>query len=65
MIKKCFSQTCLPAGRDAKNAKRIFMTENEIAKILVNIFLSAGSCGLESVYEAAICYELDKLRIKY
>ena len=41
------------------------MTENEIAKILVNIFLSAGSCGLESVYEAAICYELDKLGIKY
>jgi len=41
------------------------MTENEIAKILVNIFLKVhrtlGPGLLESVYEAAICYELDKL----
>jgi GxxExxY protein len=45
------------------------MTENEIAKILVNIFLkihrALGPGLLESVYEAAICYELDKLGIKY
>jgi len=45
------------------------MTENEIAKILVNIFLKVhrtlGPGLLESVYEAAICYELDKLGIKY
>ncbi len=41
------------------------MTENEIAKILVNIFLKVhrtlGPGLLESVYEAAICHELDKL----
>ena len=45
------------------------MTENEIAKILVNIFLKVhrtlGPGLLESVYEAAICHELDKLSIKY
>ena len=45
------------------------MTENEIAKILVNIFLKVhrtlGPGLLESVYEAVICYELDKLGIKY
>ncbi|MBI5218105.1 MAG: GxxExxY protein [Bacteroidia bacterium] len=45
------------------------MSENEIAKILVNIFLkihrTLGPGLLESVYEAAICYELDKLEIKY
>mgnify|MGYP002405547966 CR=1 FL=1 len=45
------------------------MTENEIAKILVNIFLKVhrtlGPGLLESVYEAAICYELDKLGIRY
>ncbi|MBN4061884.1 MAG: GxxExxY protein [Flavobacteriales bacterium] len=45
------------------------MTENEISKILVNIFLKVhrnlGPGLLESVYEAAICYELDKLGIKY
>lgn len=45
------------------------MTENEIAKILVDIFLKVhrilGPGLLESVYEVAICYELDKLGIKY
>ena len=45
------------------------MTENEIAKILVNIFLKVhktlGPGLLESVYEEAICYELDLLGIKY
>jgi GxxExxY protein len=45
------------------------MTENEISKILVNIFLkvhrSLGPGLLESIYEAAICYELDKLNISY
>ena len=45
------------------------MTENEIAKTLVNIFLrvhrTLGPGLLESVYEAAICYELDKLGIRY
>jgi len=45
------------------------MTENEIAKILVNIYLKVH-CALgpglfESVYETAICYELDKLGISY
>ncbi len=45
------------------------MTENEISKILVNIFLKVhralGPGLLESVYEAAICYELNKAEIKY
>lgn len=45
------------------------MTENEIAKTLVNIFLKVhktlGPGLLESVYETAICYELDKMRIEY
>lgn len=45
------------------------MTENEISKILVNIFLKVhrtlGPGLLESVYEAAICYELDKAKIIY
>jgi len=40
------------------------MTENDISGILVNIFFKVhstlGSGLLESVYEAAICYELDK-----
>jgi hypothetical protein len=39
------------------------MTENEIAKILVDIFLKVhralGPGLLESVYEEAICYELE------
>jgi len=45
------------------------MNENEIAKILVNIFYivhkTLGPGLLESVYEAAICYELDKRGLKY
>jgi len=45
------------------------MTENEIANKLVNIFIlvhtKLGPGLLESVYEAAICYELDKLEFKY
>ena len=45
------------------------MTENEIAKILVNIFFKVhqvlGPGLLESVYEAAICYELDQLKLPY
>jgi len=44
------------------------MTENEIAKILVDIFLkihrAMGPGLFESVYETAVCYELDKLGIK-
>jgi len=54
--------------KGAKYAKSI-MTENEISKILVNIFLKVhrtlGPGLLESVYEVAICYELDKAGIKY
>jgi GxxExxY protein len=45
------------------------MTENDISKILVDIFIKVhsnlGPGLLESVYEAAICYELDKLGIEY
>ena len=45
------------------------MTENEISQILIGIFIKVhsilGPGLLESVYEAAICYELDKMGIKY
>jgi GxxExxY protein len=45
------------------------MTENELAKIAVDIAFKIhtklGPGLLESVYEAAFCYELDKLRISY
>jgi GxxExxY protein len=45
------------------------MNENEISKLLVHIFLKVhqrlGPGLLESVYEAAICYEMDKLGLKY
>ena len=45
------------------------MTENEIAKILVNLFLKVhrvlGPGLLESVYEAAICYELAMVGLKF
>jgi GxxExxY protein len=45
------------------------MTENEIAKILVNIFVKVhkvlGPGMLESVYEAAICYELAMVGLKF
>lgn len=45
------------------------MTENEISKILVNLFLKVhqvlGPGLLESVYEAAICYELDQINLHY
>ena len=45
------------------------MTENEIAKILVNIFVKVhkvlGPGLLESVYEAAICYEIAMVGLKF
>jgi GxxExxY protein len=45
------------------------MTENDLAKVMVNIFLQVhrtlGPGLLESVYESAICHELDKIEIKY
>jgi GxxExxY protein len=45
------------------------MTENQIAKILVDIFLKVhrklGPGLLESVYEEVICYELRKLNLNY
>lgn len=45
------------------------MRENELAKIAVNIAFkihtTLGPGLLESVYEAAFAYELDKLSIKY
>jgi GxxExxY protein len=45
------------------------MTENELSKILVDIFLKVhrklGPGLLESVYEEVICYELKKLELKY
>lgn len=45
------------------------MTENELSKILVDIFLKVhrklGPGLLESVYEEVICYELKKLELKF
>ena len=45
------------------------MTENEISKILVDIFIKVhtnfGPGLLESVYETAICYELEKKGLRY
>ena len=45
------------------------MTENEISRILVNIFMKVhsklGPGLLESVYESAICYELFKANMDY
>jgi GxxExxY protein len=45
------------------------MTENEIAKILVNIFVKVhkvlGPGLLESVYEAAICYAIAMVGLKF
>lgn len=45
------------------------MTENEIAKIAIDIFYKIhrklGPGLLESVYESAFAYELDKLKIPY
>jgi GxxExxY protein len=45
------------------------MTENEISKILIEIFLKVhrnlGPGLLESVYEETICYELSLLQIPF
>jgi len=45
------------------------MEENDITKTLVDIFVKVhrqlGPGLLESVYEAAICYELDKRGLNY
>ena len=45
------------------------MTENKIATVLVNIFLQVhkelGPGLLESIYESAICYELDRTSFNY
>jgi GxxExxY protein len=50
-------------------AKEKAMTENEISKILVEIFLKVhrelGPGLLELVYEEAICYELMKRNIPF
>lgn len=45
------------------------MTENELAKIVVDcvykIHTELGPGLLESIYEAALCYELDQANIPY
>ncbi len=45
------------------------LSENDLAKILVNIFIKVhrvlGPGLLESVYESAICFELKKLEIPF
>ncbi len=60
---------CLNFSRkDAKNAKP-YMTENELSKILIGIFIHVhselGPGLLESVYEEVICYELRKKEIPF
>ncbi|MCB0380583.1 MAG: GxxExxY protein [Flavobacteriales bacterium] len=51
------------------NKKGTNLSENDLAKILVNIFIKVhrvlGPGLLESVYESAICFELEKLEIPY
>lgn len=51
------------------NKKGTNLSENDLAKILVNIFIKVhrvlGPVLLESVYESAICFELEKLEIPY
>ena len=61
--------------RDARNAENLSigsiveMKENEISKILVDVFIKVhsglGPGLLESVYETAICYELTKRGLNY
>ncbi len=45
------------------------MTENEISRILIDIFIKVhmqlGPGLLESVYETAICYELHKRGLNF
>ncbi len=45
------------------------MTENELAKVVVNLCLkihrNLGPGLLESVYEEALCYELEKLQLEF
>jgi GxxExxY protein len=45
------------------------MTENELAKIVVDlcfkVHIELGPGLLESIYEAALCYELDQAGIAY
>ncbi|MBO9660160.1 MAG: GxxExxY protein [Chitinophagaceae bacterium] len=45
------------------------MTENELAKIVVDlcfkIHIELGPGLLESIYEAALCYELDQAGVPY
>ncbi len=45
------------------------MTENEISKVLIGIFIKVhkelGPGLLESIYEKAICYELSKNKIRF
>jgi GxxExxY protein len=45
------------------------MTENEISKILVDVFVKVHKelrpGLLENIYESAICYELSKLQIPF
>ena len=47
----------------------MYLSENELSKVLVNIFLKVHKCLgpglLESVYESAICYELEKHKIPF
>lgn len=51
------------------NRKVTNLSENDLAKILVNIFIKIhrvlGPGLLESVYESAICFELEKLEIPF
>ncbi|MFL5751773.1 MAG: GxxExxY protein [Bacteroidia bacterium] len=58
----------IPSSNDSEE-KRDLLTENEISKMLLNIFIKVhtklGPGLLESVYEEVICYELAKTNLKY
>jgi len=55
--------------REAEAAKKLVMTENDISKILVDIFIrihsQLGPGLLESVYEEVICHELNERNLDY
>jgi GxxExxY protein len=54
---------------ETQRTQRKVMVENDITEILVDVFIKIhkqlGPGLLESVYEAALCYELEKRGLKY
>lgn len=64
-----YSKNDFFSPRREERQEKIIMTENEIAKIIVNLFLKVhrnlGPGLFESVYEEVVCYELIKLGLRY